>query len=223
MMTGAPFPPDPPPAAGSSVHSAVPPPARGVWGTVVRRVRMVLLVVVVAVALLGAVVTPALGMLVIAPLVGTVLAGALALVDPDFPRDTSSRRGVVYAAAAGVLLVPLANGLVALGSLGGVVLLVLLALGPLVATDGPVDEAGEVPSPGVLAELLPALPTAQLLAEWRASEALVGSPSRQAAAAEVRALLLDELSRRDPDGVAGWLGAGGSPESYISPDRDRAG
>lgn len=226
MITDAPFPSEQPPDSGSPPSAACPRPARGHWRTAVRWARALVLVAVVAISLLGAVVTPLLGMLVIAPLLGAFLAGSLALVDTDFPRETSARRGVAYSAVAGVLLVPLANGLVGLGTLGGAIVLGLLVLAPLLVVDwgtspaSPATEAALMP----LRELLPVLPTAQLLDEWRMTEDLLGSPSHHATAAGVRALLLDELSRRDPEGVAGWLAAGGpSPDLHIRADRGLPG
>lgn len=186
------------------------------WRCVIRGTGVVLLATVAGTALLGAVATHWAGMLIVAPGLGAVLAAVVALVDP------SARRGMFWAGVTGVVLVPFANGLVLLGAAGGSVALVILCLGPVVA----VGWSAFPEDPRVredltaLREMLPLLPTADLLEEWRASEDLLRSPPDRAAAAGIRALLLDELAHRDPRGVAGWLSAGGSsPDAYIRADR----
>jgi len=164
---------------------------------------------------LGALVTHWMGMLVVAPGLGVGLAAVVA----SFGRE--ARRGMLHAAATGVVIVPFANGLELLGRAGGGLLLALLLVAPLVAAEWSVSrrEAPAASDVTALRELLPLLPTADLLVEWRASEDLLRSPSDRASAAGIRALLLDELSHRDPGGVAGWLEAGGSaPDAYIRSD-----
>ena len=215
-----------------SAHLAMPDPSRSTacslaagrprspraarWAGAVRGIRAVLLATVVGMALLGAVVTHWMGMLVVAPGLGAALAAAVALVDP------AARQGVLYAGVAGVVLVPFANGLALLGTAGGGIALALLVLGPVVAVDW--STSPEEPDPTALRELLRRLPTADLLEEWQASGDLLRSPEERARAAGVRALLLDELSRRDPGGVAGWLAAGSpSPDPHIRADRGRPG
>jgi hypothetical protein len=70
-----------------------------------------------------------------------------------------------------------------------------------------------------LRRVLPDLPDEVLLREWRASALRLGpdvDPGTRAAAVELRALLIDELSRRDPAGVERWLRAGGSdPDPHL--------
>ncbi len=196
-----------------------------VWTAAMRCVRWLVLAVVIGMALLGALDTHWTGMLLIAPGLGASCAGVVALVDGDFPGEPASRRAVVYAFVTGVLLVPFANGLVMLETAGGVILMGLLVLGPILIGDAVLaaGPAGEPDLPA-LRELLPALPTARLLQEWQATGHLLRSHRHHAAAAEVRALLLDELSCRDPGGVAEWLTAGSdSPADFIRSDRDRTG
>lgn len=187
-----------------------------------RGARALFLVSSVGTALLGAAATPVPGMLVLAPCLGVLAAAVTALIGTDDLRQPSSRRTVVYAGTAGVLLVPFANGVELLGGVGGAVLLGLLVVGPLLI-------AGLAMPPGsgdvaTMRELLAVLPTEQLLEEWRASEELCGSPADRAMTVELRAHLIEELSRRDPEGVSGWLATGdSSPESHIRADRGRAG
>lgn len=226
MNTGAPLPPDQPSGVGSPVQADVPHTTGRTRRTAVRSAQACLLATMVAIALLGAVVTPLMGMLVFAPCLGALVGGVVALLHSDFPHEPSSRRAFVYAVATGTMLIPFANGLVGLGSAGGVVLFALLVLGPLLAADRMAAEMGEAAGSDVeaLSALLPVLRTAQLLAEWEATENLLSSPRHHAVAAEIRALLLDELSRRDPAGVAAWLAAGrASPQRYIRADHGLAG
>jgi hypothetical protein len=192
----------------------------------VRRVRSLVLATIVAMAVLGAVDTHWTGMLLVAPGLGLCFSVMVALVAGDFPLEPASRRAVVYAFVTGCLLVPFANALVMLGTVGGAVLMALLVLGPFLLADAMLAAAGPVEQPDVpgIRDLLPALSTPRLLEEWRATRQLLDLPRYHAAAAEVRALLLDELARRDPDGVAAWLAAGcDSPATFIRSDRDLAG
>ena len=132
--------------------------------------------------MLGALVTHWMGMLVVAPGLGVVLAGVVASFGP------AARRGMPYAAATGVVLVPFANGLELLGSVGGGLFLALLLLAALVAAEWSASREEAAPATDVtgLGELLPLLPTADLLEKWRASEDLLRSPSDRATAAVIR-------------------------------------
>ena len=67
------------------------------------------------------------------------------------------------------------------------------------------------------------MPTTTLLDRWRATGAVLRStndPGERCLAAEVRGVLLDEMARRDPDGVARWLTEGDEdfPDQFISTD-----
>jgi hypothetical protein len=70
-----------------------------------------------------------------------------------------------------------------------------------------------------LRRVLPELPDDALLREWGDSADLLGpdvDPATRVAAAELRALLIDELSRRDPAGVERWLRTGDSrPDQHL--------
>ena len=181
---------------------------------VVRGVGFLLLAAVATIALLGALVAPWTAMLLVAPALGAFLAGVALLLGP------SGRRDALWMGAAGLLLVPLSHGLLLLGTAGGAVLLLLLALGPLVVGAWPAA-AGSASELSGVPDLLAALPVAELLEEWRASERTLRSSPDPTVVAEVRAMLLDELSRRDPAGVAAWLASGGDePADHVRADRD---
>jgi hypothetical protein len=202
------------------------PVLRAMRRTAMRWVRSLVLAAVVGMALVGALDTHWTAMLLFAPGLGASLAGVVALIDSDFPGEPASRRVVVYAFCTGVLLVPFSSGLVMLGTTGGTVLMGLLVLGPFLIGDWMAAAAGPAERMDVTAlkELLPALATTQLRQQWRATEDLLRSPRHHVVAAEVRALLLDELSCRDPEGVAAWLAAGSdSPAAFIRSGRDLAG
>jgi hypothetical protein len=227
VITGAPLPPNQPPRHGASLQAAVPPAAqRLLWRTFIRCGWVLVLATSVGVALLGAVVTPLMGMVVFAPCLGALVGGVVALLEPDVRRERYAHPALVYAIATGTMLVPFANGLVGLGTAGGVILIGLLVLVPLLAADRMDATAGTaaVRDVGALAELLPALRTSRLLDEWEATDDLLRSRRHRAIAVEVRGLLLDELSRRDPEGVAAWLAAGDvSPHDHVRSDGDQAG
>lgn len=184
-------------------------------------------VLVVGVLLVGALFTPPLGMLVLAPVVGVGAMVVHALVhwsccDERWPAP----RRLLDVAAAGAGLVPWTQGVRTLGEVGtvlgavSVVLLGLLVLHPCTpAGAGPGVE--QVPSgDDSTGALLALLPLDMLLAEWRAACA----PSAPTGAAALRTRILDELSRRDPSGVQRWLdaGAAGPLEPHLR-GRDRAG
>ena len=185
---------------------------------VVRGAGVLLLATLAGTALLGALVTHWTGMLLVAPGLGAVLAAVVAVV------DHRAHRGMLWAGVTGVVLVPLANGLVLLGTAGGAVALVAWSAGPVLALGwvATLEEPAVRDDPTALREMLPRLPTADLLEEWRSTEGLLHGPGDRAAAARIRSLLLDELAHRDPGGVTEWLSAGGaSPETHLRADRDR--
>ncbi|HEX2074775.1 MAG TPA: hypothetical protein VHF92_13400 [Geodermatophilus sp.] len=187
--------------------------------TALTRLAPVLLTVVVAVALLGAVVTPPVTMLLVAPALGIVFATHAALAQAAFPGGSSVRRTALLAGVGGTLLVPFAAGIGFLGTVGGMVVLALVAMAGGAALgwmarrpaehDGPAT--GEA-DPAGLHERIRDLPTRTLLTQWRWAGTQLRSgtdPERRMALVRLRALVLDELSRRDPAGVERWLENGG--------------
>jgi hypothetical protein len=224
--TAAPFPAEPP-APPASAGGLVPSRAwrRALWRRAVRWGRVLVLTSFLGTALVGALVAPWQSTLVHAPTLGLLLGGTVALAGGGSLGDAASRRPVLQAAGAGFLLVPFGAALPVLGSLGGVVVLIVLVVGSLVVADslaeGPEAELREAAG---VAAVLPELPTAELVDRWLESEELLRSDAHRGRVAEVRGLLLDELHRRDPDGVAAWLAAGGgSPRPFLRADRDGPG
>ncbi len=226
MMADVPGPPDPPrPLSARPVDSGPSTGGRRIWQAAIRTGRVVGTAGFVSIALWGAVVLPVEVMVLVAPATGAFVGGIAGMLHPGFPRSPQARRVAAYAVAAGVLLVPFLVGLSSLGAAGAALFLGLLLVGSLVLEDrlAAAPDAGGGRDDTALRELLPRLSTTYLLEEWHASEALLGSVDDHGTAVHVRALLLDELTRRDPAGVQDWLiGRDRSPESYIKPDRDLA-
>ncbi len=187
----------------------------------------------VVMALIGAVVTSPVGMLVVAPLTGSGLGLLVALATPAFPEQPWARRGALLTAATGAALVPFLSGVTLLGNAGGVVALVLLILGSCLAADWMMDAVENYPL-GIAPRddrwkrmVLPSLSTVALLQEWRATQAVFGSRpgiAERTRAVQLRGYLLEEFARRDPAAVERWLTSGDwSSEPAIRPDRDVAG
>lgn len=182
--------------------------------------------VVVGVALLGALVTPPLVMVAVGPALGLMSGGVVLAVDPVHGRSDAGRRLAVGVGVAGALLLPFVAGLGVFGSSGPVVALAVVGLGCLVATDRLVraDPRDDDPAAqaAFLREVLPVLPTAEVLRLWRATDGILHGARagpEQARAVDLRAALLDELTRRDPVGVERWLRAGGGmPDDHIRAD-----
>lgn len=187
----------------------------------------------VLMALLGALVTPPIGMLLVAPLTGAAAFIVVAMLNPAFPAEPWARRGALLAGATGAAFVPFANGVALSGNAGGVVALVLLILGSCVAADWLMDVLERSPGSGVARDdrwmqvVLPSLPTPELLREWRAAQRAFGSLPADADRARVvklRGLLLEEFARRDPAAVERWLTGGDwSAEPNIRADGDAVG
>ena len=198
-----------------------------------RFVRWALVSVSVAVALLGALVARPLATLVAAPLLAALAVVILLLAAPRAQQAGPSSRTVALCALGGALVVPLGAGLPLLGSTGAVLLIALLVLGAVLLAERAAQlleaGAGGVGGSDVarLRRGLPDLPLDVLIRLWRQSAPPVRGdpePAARTAAADVRSLLLDELSRRDPAGVERWLHAGaGDPGPYLSTgDADRS-
>jgi hypothetical protein len=169
---------------------------------------------VVVLALLGAGVGPAGAVFLWGPLVGLTAAGVVAIV-ADAAADPAARRAAWIAGAAGTLAPPFWSGLGLLGSGAAVVLVALMVTGAasLIAwsADLPDHAPGVHRQRAYLRRVLADLPEESLLREWHAAERWLGAdatPEVRAVASELRADLLDELARRDPDRVARWLRTG---------------
>ena len=203
------------------------------WNSVMACCRVVVRAGFVALALLGAFVTPPAGMLLVAPLTGATAGVVVACLHPAFPAQPRARRGALLTAATGAAFVPFVNGVDLLGSAGGVVALVLLVLSFCLAADwlmGLLEDRPPNGAPGDvrwLRAVLPSLATAVLLQEWRATQQTCGSRSgaaERARAVQLRELLLDEFARRDPVAVERWLASGDwSAGPRMGSDRDVAG
>jgi hypothetical protein len=170
--------------------------------------------------------------LVFAPAFGIVVGSVVALVNPAFPKARSARRAVVFSATGTALVVPCLRGLAQFGTAGTVAAVVLMVLGCIVVS-GWVAEQSDPPGRRAASDLdveelqqfVQVLPTSMLLREWRAAGEHVqpgADLDRRAEAVLVRTLLLEELYRRDPVGVARWLSDGDeeAPEQYLRGDSD---
>lgn len=208
--------------------------ARGSQHRAVRACAVLLRTLYAAVALFGVLVTPPVVMLLVVP--GLTL-GVVALLAALFwycqehgpPRETVSGT-----AGATVAVVPFVQAVHVLEGLGTVVLFVVLGLLTVVGTGWlnslPVDatsaptarppQAGGEPS---LRDLLNTVPLETVFDEWRALQQDLDARSRPSdpAVARARALLLDEMQRRDPAGFSTWLAGGATepPDGYISDDQ----
>ncbi len=203
------------------------------WVRSMRRCRVVLLLGATLFALVGALTTPPYVVLVLAPVCGIFFASVVAVVNPAFPKDSSARRTVVFSWAGATLFIPCLAGIGQFGSLGTVAAMVLMVLGCVVVGDWIVEcsnasdrGAGAGMDVEQLQQLFYVLPTSMLLGEWRATGELMqtgADPDRRDEAVLVRTLLMEELSRRDPEGVARWLeGEEDAPEQYLRGDSGAA-
>jgi hypothetical protein len=198
-----------------------------------RASRVILLAAFVAVALLGAAVTSALTLFVLGPATGAFFASKVARTRDGFRHRHSVDRSVIWSGVGGMLLVPYFAGITMLGAVGRGLTLALLALcaGEItirirswdhqahLSTQGGTDMGTMAPSVGLspTGELMGSMVTSRLLEQWHSSEEELygGDPHRRLAAVQLRALLLDELSRRDPAGIERWVmddGVGPPPQ-----------
>lgn len=187
----------------------------------------------VVMALIGALVSPPVAMFLVAPLIGVGVGGMVALLNPAFPAELWARRGALFTGTTAAAFVPFISGVAVVGNAGGIVALGLLILGSCLAADRMVDLIEDPPTGDALRDerwmraVLPSLPTAALLQEWRSTRSVFGSRSgatERTRAARLRECILEELARRDPAAVERWLRSGDwSSEPEIRPDRDVAG
>ncbi len=178
----------------------------------------------VTVALLGAVVSPFQAVLFVGPTIGAVVALQVAMAHEGFPRQPPARRTVLLVWLVSSLLVPYVAGVQLLGALGVVMTMVLAALALVTAVIGlrSRSRARSAPSrhaeraqvggtpPGAeteAVELVHFLSDARLLQEWLSAgrDLHTADAGSRLAAIELRAALLDEMSRRNPTGVQQWL------------------
>ncbi|MGY2079670.1 hypothetical protein [Modestobacter sp. SYSU DS0657] len=167
----------------------------------------------VGTALLGATATSVPSLLLVGLLSGAAVGVTIGLADPGFPASPAARRRAICAAGIGVLLLPFATGIGLLGSAGVLVVPLLLVLCAVTAAGWLAElDTGPAPAPR---EPLPCpvdqLTTEQLFATWSASGDQLRrpvSPGTRAELAELRAALLDELLRREPETTARWLDQG---------------
>jgi len=198
----------------------------------VRACRRTLLGGAVGFACIGALTTPPQVVLVFAPTFGFFAGSVVALINPAFPKDRSARRAAVFSGTGAALVVPCLAGIGQFGTTGTVAAVVLMVLG-CVVVGGWIAEQSDPPYPVAapdldleeLRQFLEVLPTSMLLREWRSTGAHVqpgANPEGRAGAVLVRTVLLEELSRRDPAGVARWLSGGDedAPEQYLLGDSD---
>lgn len=182
-----------------------------------RRVSTALLrVLSVGVLLLGVVLTPPVLLLLLGPVVGLAVTVVYALAhwsccDEQWPAP----RRLVDVTALGAGAVPWLQGLHVLGEVGlalGLLSAALLVL--VVRSPERPPQVTRADGDDSLRQLLAVLPTDLLLREWRVQGATAAGPG---------ALVLDELGRRDPQGVQRWrdAGAAGPLEPYLRPDHDR--
>ncbi|MGY1845404.1 hypothetical protein [Modestobacter sp. SYSU DS0875] len=194
-----------------------PRPSARLWRGVTRAGRLAAPALYVGTALLGATATSVPSLLLVGLLAGAAIGVTIGLADPGFPASPAARRRALCAAGIGVLLLPFATGIGLLGSAGVLVvplLLVLcavLAAGWLAELDTSPAPASRETLPEPLRHPVDQLTTEQLFAAWSASGERLRRPvssATRADLAELRAALLDELLRREPETTARWLDQG---------------
>jgi MFS family permease len=204
-------------------------PGGSLWVLFGRACRPILLLGVTGCALVGALTTPPYVVLVISTIFGIFVAGGVAILSVGLVDMLSARRTILLSGAWAALLVPAAAGVGALGPAGGGVAVALMGLCVVVVsswiaeTCDPSDWAETGMDVDQLQQFIHVLPTSMLLREWRATgEHLQPGADlyRRAQAVQVRTLLMEELSRRDPVGVGRWLSEGDedAPERYVRGD-----
>lgn len=210
-------------------------PSRELAARAVRKSDVLLRTLYVGTAMLGLLITPPVVVLLLVPALAAsavvLLAGFIWYLEERWP----SRHTLITAGTATAALVPFGQAVHALQTVGSVIGLTVITLLTVVCVGWfalhPAAAARAHGSPGAgdedsLRELLQVVPLETLLAEWRALDDLPDErPGRDpAAAAASRAVLLDELQRRDPEGFAAWLAAGTvrPPDEHLRDDRGLA-
>ena len=198
----------------------------------VRWYRRALVGAAVVVAWAGALTAPAHLTVLLAPVVGVLTVGALRLGAGALGLGRFSSRTAAVGGLAGLLVVPFVAGVPLFGSFGAALLMVLVMTGSSRLGRFAVHESSPPGSTVTREEVdrlrsrLPALPLTDVLERWQGTARLTDAgPEARTVAAELRSLLLDELSRRDPAGVERWLRSGGEdPRRHLaSGETDRSG
>ena len=188
----------------------------------------------VGVALLGLLATPVVTLLW-APVVGVAIAGLFVSIVCYCDPRWYTRRIIAGVAVAGAVFLPFVGGLTLLQGIGGVLGVVFLSLVAVavsgwvhrfsIGTGTPADR-GAATDLDVLQEMVHVVPLEVLFTEWRAcqGEPAAGDGDRRHARTAIRAMLLDEMERRDAEGFARWLGQGATepPDGYIRDDQGLA-
>jgi hypothetical protein len=193
----------------------------------VRWCRRALFGAAVVVAWAGALTAPAHLTLLVAPVVGALTVGALRLAAAALGAGRPSSRTSVLSGLAGLLVVPFLAGVPLFGPPGLALLMALLMTGSSLLARGAVPvspPAGETVTRAEVDRLgigLRDLPLTEVLERWRGTARLTDTgPEVRTAVAELRSLLLDELSRRDPAGVERWLRSGDDDPGRHLPSGD---
>jgi hypothetical protein len=176
---------------------------------------------------MGALMSPGISLLlgVLLAVIGAELMTSLHQAAEDLPRLPHP-----LVAGVGVGSLPAAvAGTTTLGASPGIVIALGLALGtaagaqwiaspPVGSPARTAATADRVKDERSLRQVLRALPTDVLLAEWRSTQTGRGARgSELLQEVRMRELLIDEMQRRDPAGTARWLseGPGDPPEGYV--------
>lgn len=200
----------------------------------VRLAQQVMCVLYVAVALIGVLFTPPWVMLTVVPVIGLIAAGLLAWLFHCCELRPLDRRTLMVTGQVAAALVPFHEGVQLLQGFGTAIALTVLVLLVIVGSDRLKDVNVRPPTGATgtgdassYVDLLRVMPLELVFSEWRALErggsVLPGEP-RGPDVVQVRALLLDEMQRRDPVGFGRWLhdGAVDDPEQHIQGDHGLA-
>jgi hypothetical protein len=174
-------------------------------------------------ALMSPVISLALGVLltiICAELVATLHQAAEDLPPLPHPLVAGISVGSLPAAVAGTTTLGASPGIIialalALGAAAGVQWIASPPVGSPARKAATVDRLKDERS---LRQVLRALPTDVLFAEWRSIQTPDGARgSELLLEVRMRELLIDEMQRRDPAGTARWLseGPGEPPDGYI--------
>lgn len=200
----------------------------------VRLAQQVTCALYIAVALVGVLVTPPMVLLTVAPAVGLIAAGLLAGLFRYCEQRPPGRRTVMVTAGVAAAIVPFNEGIQLLQGFGTAIAFTVLVLLTIVGNYRMHRVSGRTPPAATriggacsYMELLQVMPLETVFSEWRALQRGVGIPPGEhhgPDVVQVRALLLDEMQRRDPVGFGRWLddGAVADPGQHIQGDQGLA-